>query len=418
MAFGGLSFSDTSAVASLTDGWRTTGTTTIDGGMITTDSVRAAQIAAGTITGDSAIIGNLAITDRMVAPNIDGGKITADSIDAIRLKANSIGVEQLIVSDVSNMATINETYAGSAPNHIIEGGWSARNPASKATNYFHFRPNSGPVPFILGDRIRLTLDIRTDEVVPWATNAYILVHGLDVGGQEGGGGSTQPGLIDLGPVSFEPDDKTEGGTTWEARGFGEGDVGFDVSGATSFELYLEGGIANKDVRVRGVRAYIMNAGELIVDGSITALMLDAEEVWANELWVEKATAEVLTAGVIETDMISTNAKNDLLIEVYGELNIIAGEVGVLEGNLEDTDEVVDEMVKYYDFTPEGLIISDPGSVYGMRLGNDAIEMLQNDEVVSYWKGQKMFVTDMEVTKIQMANHQLETYGTGTIVKAI
>lgn len=67
----------------LTQGWRTTGTTTIDGGKITADSVTAAQIIANAITATELA------ADAVLARNIKAGEIAAEKLIAGTLTSAS-----------------------------------------------------------------------------------------------------------------------------------------------------------------------------------------------------------------------------------------------------------------------------------------------------------------------------------------
>jgi hypothetical protein len=43
-------------------------------------------------------------------------------------------------------------------------------------------------------------------------------------------------------------------------------------------------------------------------------------------------------------------------------------------------------------------------------------MLENGIVVSYWNAGQMYVTQLVAEKLTMGNHQIEKYGTGTVVR--
>lgn len=94
----------------LTQGWRTTGTTTIDGGKITADSVAALQIKANAITAgkidadavDSREIKANAIgATEIAALAIAAGHLAADSVVAGKIAANAVGAREIIANSIT-----------------------------------------------------------------------------------------------------------------------------------------------------------------------------------------------------------------------------------------------------------------------------------------------------------------------------
>jgi len=251
-AVAAVSFSDASAanftanaVTTLTNGWKATGKTTINGGAIEADTILAAAI-----------------------------------------KADQIGARQLAVGDMSNMAELTEAIAGnvtySGVSNTIEtvSGVPWSNRTSIASGYFMFRNQTGPLPFKQGDRIRLTFEAFSDIAV--AATPYLWTYG-----------TTNVN------AAFTAAPTPAGGVAWPttitttAQQFA---FELTVPALTDQTAFLVGLAltANRNVRVKNARAYRMGAGELVVDGSIEGRALkvgtvDADRIIASTLTIGKVT---------------------------------------------------------------------------------------------------------------------------------
>lgn len=95
---------------SLTQGWRTTGQTTIDGGKITADSVTAAQVKANTLTANEIAAG--AITASELAANavyansiqtnaVTAGKIATDAVTANTILAGAVTTDKMVANAIN-----------------------------------------------------------------------------------------------------------------------------------------------------------------------------------------------------------------------------------------------------------------------------------------------------------------------------
>lgn len=87
--------SDLDGVVILTDGWRVTGQTTIDGGKIAADSVASAQIAAGAIIAEKVGAGAI-IAEKIGAGAIIAGKIAVDAVTSGTIAADAITAKHTI----------------------------------------------------------------------------------------------------------------------------------------------------------------------------------------------------------------------------------------------------------------------------------------------------------------------------------
>lgn len=111
-----VSLSDASAAAqaaadqkALTDGWKFTGTTEINGGAIRTDTITAVQLAADSVIADkiaanAVVAGKIAtnaVTANTIAANaITAGKIDADAVNTREIVAGAVTAEQIAANAV------------------------------------------------------------------------------------------------------------------------------------------------------------------------------------------------------------------------------------------------------------------------------------------------------------------------------
>lgn len=222
----------------------------VDAATITVGKITAAQMQTGTITAASGIIGSL-----------DAAKITVGQITSSQIAAQAIKASHLLVGDASNMAEIS-SVAGSVAwgawtsSAADASGWISR--TGTRDQYFMFRNQKGPLPFKTGDRIRLTFEAYASATVAATPTLWTYDNGVNPSQTLGAAMS-----ITTTPQTFAT----------------EADVTVDTNGRLRFLIGLNGaGLSTTDVFVRNVRAYRMGAGELVVDGSVTASKIAATAI--------------------------------------------------------------------------------------------------------------------------------------------
>lgn len=89
------------SVNTLVQGWTTTGTTTIDGGQLTTDSITAAKLVAGTLTSASGVFGS-----------IDASVIDAGTLNVARLNAGDLRTAVLSAGKITAADIVAGTITG------------------------------------------------------------------------------------------------------------------------------------------------------------------------------------------------------------------------------------------------------------------------------------------------------------------
>jgi len=153
-------------------------------------------------------------------------------------------------------------------------------------------------------------------------------------------------------------------------------------------------------------------------GSVTANALQAGSVTADALAAGSVVADKIGAGEIQTNHLSSDVGASLDISSNASVNILINRTDTLEGDLESTQGAITDLQTYYSFTSEGAVIGKTDSAFKLFLKNDRIEILENNVVVSYWDSGQMVVKRFVGEEVVLANHKIEKYTTGTIVKKL
>lgn len=140
--------------------------------------------------------------------------------------------------------------------------------------------------------------------------------------------------------------------------------------------------------------------EIVVFG-VTGPDIEANSVTANHI----------TAGSISVTHLEPSVGGALDISANDSVTIIAGE-------LEEVNGVVTDMRTVYNFTPTEAVISAPDSNFTLAMDNDSIEIREGGVPVSWWNSGQMFVPSFVGDTVILGNHQLEKYGTGTVMRAL
>jgi hypothetical protein len=247
--------------------------TNLNAGSITAGTLDAARIAADSITTVH-LAANAVEADNIKAGAVIAGKLAANSVVAGNVAANVIRAREMILSDMSNMAEVNEsTPVGTIwdGTHVIVSGWSTRTPTTSA--YFMFRDNQGPVPVKTGDRIRLVFEGYADANVTVSPRLFLY-----------GDASVNEMIGSSIPLTTTP--------TVFSR---ELTITMNTALKTTYMVGLDG-CAGRNISVRNVRAYVMNAAELIVDGTISARHIAADTITGDKIAAGTITGDEILAG--------------------------------------------------------------------------------------------------------------------------
>lgn len=214
----------------------------------------------------------------------------------------------------------------------------------------------------------------------------------------------------------------------------------------AFRVDDDGGTNSYLIDDVSMKMMIPNA--LIVDGAISADKIGAGEIIAGKLSADAVAASNIQAGAVVTEKLAAGAvtANEIAAETITGDNIAAGTISVtnleagiggqlnisgnvtivaqqeaIDGVQSDVDGVsgdLTEMRTYYDFGPDGAVISTPDSPFQLKLDNDRISMLELGNEVSYWNAGTMYVRSFVGEEVILGNHKLEKYGTGTVVRRL
>lgn len=122
---------EVTALETLTDGWKTTGKTTIDGGKLTADSVTATELAAKTITAAEIKAATLTsasgIFGIMDASVINAGTLNADRLNAADIRTKFMTAGKIAAGEISagalDFMTITGPLIRSTATPSTSGGW-------------------------------------------------------------------------------------------------------------------------------------------------------------------------------------------------------------------------------------------------------------------------------------------------------
>ncbi|MFD5864351.1 hypothetical protein ACFWGP_05330 [Agromyces sp. NPDC127015] len=139
----------------------------------------------------------------------------------------------------------------------------------------------------------------------------------------------------------------------------------------------------------------------VVIGGVTGPDIEAGTITGNHI-------EVGTIGVTHLEP-SVGASIDLTVN--DSFVIIAGAV-------DETASALDDMQSVYRFTATEAVISAKDSTFELAMDNDSIEIREGGVPVSWWNSGQMFVDSLVGNTVVLGNHQLEKYGTGTVMRAL
>ena len=251
-------------------------------GNASSPSAQASAVTAPLVSTDLAndIIGNAQLADNAVREE--------------NILAGTVGVTRLAVGDTSNLAEINEQQVpsvldtGGGAVHQVETigtvKWSKR--SATTSGDFFFRAQKGPVPFPPGARLRADLEAFADAAV--TVTLWVHMYRTD--------GSYIASNAIGAPMAL-----TTSSQTFALEG--------DMSAAYVNEAatYLIGltGAAGRNIRVRNVRVRQMNAGTLVVDGTMYG-----QKIMVNSLAADRIATGVLNAAarVIAGPELDTHAE--------------------------------------------------------------------------------------------------------------
>lgn len=376
--------------------------------------------------------------DNAVIANLDAAKIITGFLDAARIRAKSISTSKLLV--VSDTNLIEDFYhnsprdAGWTPTtrlvHVPEGGRSINTDALKivgnAANQTYTVQSSAPIKDANNNIIGITpgREIPVTGGASYRAQCWIKpAADIDIGAARmvivEKDGSSQT----IKTTYFDATADVEAGTNkiyadrW-ALAIGT----FEADQSTTKVLYgyrvTSAVTATNSVLFTEPMLIRMADAELIVDGTITGRHIAAESIGTDQLEAKSIKAEKIDAGAIELYHLSSAVGQSLDITSNESVNIIISQLNKVAGDLDDTSTQLNNLAMYYSFTSQGAIIGKEDSSVQLRIQNDRIEIVDSGTVISYWDSGRMVVPSFVGIEVELGNHKLEKFGTGTVVRLI
>lgn len=243
---------------------------------------------------DTNAISDMAITNAKIS-NLDAGKITTGFLDAGRIGANTITANKIAIADFTNYATANENFpstnipTGTFGGSAVSGGYIVK---PTATNTYLMLCDYTPCSLKNGEQIYYEMSIKG--AVSGKVGPRIWYYNADKN-YAGASGITNHSV-----------------NTTEAVISGTITVSSIADSASYFLVGISDDNSTRNqIYVREVKFIRKNAGNLIVDGAITAGKLSANAVTADKInagavTTAKIAAGAVTAGTIASGAISTD----------------------------------------------------------------------------------------------------------------
>lgn len=412
--------------------------------------VKASQVDPGHQVGRIWIVTNA--SGQMIGIKISNGTvwtsylIVADqilvpsSVGNVSIANGAVTARKMSVGDMSNLVTINESIPATVAYgdwiHGIVNGWSRREPVT-SNQYFMFRDQRGPLPFKTGDRIRIRFEAYIEGTIsPGGMVPVIWTYGPANVTQQ----FPDPFVLTNTPQTITREVTITG----------------DVSNKLSYLIGLSGtGVPNNDIRVRNVEAYVMNAGVLIEDGTVTANKVMMDQGFADKFWANEG-----NFGKISVNMVEPSFGSNLDISSSGSITLIVGQIAQQQATTTDQQSQLNQVVtnvtdlttavgnaqatgnasgaaaaaakaaadaanaelntlgQYIKILPTGMNFSTPDSPISLNISNANIAFNENGVPTTWWDSGQMIAPKFVGSEFTLDNHKFEAYGPDTIIRRL
>lgn len=253
----------------------------LDVGKLTVGAGIISDLVAEHIAGRSARFIQLDVS-QLVAVTGTMSEAVINRLFADVVMSRKITASMIAVGDFNNLATIDPVRD---VNVSIPSYWATKTDGnytrSVEGNYIMFKDRTDTVPFKSDDELRITFDAVTDgqegqTVIPRIWTYYSKVNESQVNGPSFTGATFTIGSVEQ---SISTTLKIGAALSVEAKSWVIGLLG--------------AGIPN--VKIRNVRVYRMNGGEMVIDGSLKAIKIDTDDLAANNGFIAKLVARIVTA---------------------------------------------------------------------------------------------------------------------------
>lgn len=170
-------------------------------------------------------------------------------------------------------------------------------------------------------------------------------------------------------------------------------------------------------------------------------------LYANDiLAAESITTPLIAAGAVLVDNLEPNIGEKINITANEGLRVVAGNAddalaeaisarAIADGAgagatnaarqaqaaqeaAAEANNALEQSRSVYDFSPTGLQISTPSSVYSLNLTSDGITIEEGGRAVSLWDAGQMIVDKFVGSEVVLANHKIESRGTRTLFRSM
>lgn len=230
-------------------------------------------------------------------------KLWTDVVQSKKITSNMIAI-----GDFSNYAIINPA---TDTNVVEPAGWATATEGNYTKNvsgtYLMFKNRDKNVPFFSGDKVRIVFDAKTTTgTVTTTPNIWTYTNAGAGAGTFSGNSAT----ITTTEKTFESiislDSVSPSAAEW-------------VTGISSSSI--------GNVRVRNVRVQRMEAGELIVDGAVTALKIKGDSIESQHIKTNAVKADKIEVGAIRASHIAMGYGRELATNGDGKLKSNVGYEG-------------------------------------------------------------------------------------------
>lgn len=149
--------------------------------------------------------------------------------------------------------------------------------------------------------------------------------------------------------------------------------------------------------------------QLSANGSIQLIVQTMDDTNA-QLALTQAQAEAAATDAASATSVASSAQ--------AGLNVVEGNVSSLQSDLVDTANQVQTIQTWFWVDVEGAHVGRSDSPFQAHVKSDRFEITENGVVQTWWSAGQMNVPSAVVTEMVLANHKIENYGSGTVVRAL
>lgn len=157
----------------------------------------------------------------------------------------------------------------------------------------------------------------------------------------------------------------------------------------------------------GREGVVSEVSEIVVAG-ISGPDLEANSVTANNIAAGAIEAQHLSSGIgSEIDL----GENQVIIQITSQQEVLAEQVDEATGT-------VTQIATWFRVDEDGAHIGETGNPFQAHMLPGEFNITENDRVTTRWEADRMIVPNAVVDNLDVANHKIEPYGDGTVVRVL